>query len=95
MRQNRPVTLALFQAMVADDPGTGRAWRDLREQTETIREHLEYLVGRGHQLPGDPEFIAAAIGAMLVTLNYAVLTPPVSKKTSRSSTPSRTCCCTG
>lgn len=76
MRQNRPVTLALFQAMVADDPGTGRAWRDLREQTGTIREHLEYLVERGHQLPGDPGFIAAAIGAMLVTLNYAVLTPP-------------------
>ncbi|CAM5545026.1 TetR/AcrR family transcriptional regulator [Streptomyces fumanus] len=76
MRQNRPVTLALFQAMVADDPGTGRAWRDLREQTGTIREHLEYLVERGHRLPGDPEFIAAAIGAMLVTLNYAVLTPP-------------------
>ncbi|MEU7473053.1 TetR/AcrR family transcriptional regulator [Streptomyces sp. NPDC044984] len=75
MRQNRPVTLALFQAMVADDPGTGRAWRDLREQTGTIREHLEYLVERGHRLPGDPEFIAAAIGAMLVTLNYAVLTP--------------------
>ncbi|MEU9555490.1 TetR/AcrR family transcriptional regulator [Streptomyces fumanus] len=76
MRQNRPVTLALFQAMVADDPGTGRAWRDLREQTGTIREHLEYLVERGHRLPGDPEFIAVAIGAMLVTLNYAVLTPP-------------------
>jgi AcrR family transcriptional regulator len=76
MRQNRPVTLALFQAMVADDPGMGRAWRDLREQTGTIREHLEYLVERGHRLPGDPEFIAVAIGAMLVTLNYAVLTPP-------------------
>ncbi|WP_372514409.1 TetR/AcrR family transcriptional regulator [Streptomyces fragilis] len=76
MRQNRPVTLALFQAMVADDPGTGRAWRDLCEQTGTIREHLEYLVERGHRLPGDPEFIATAIGAMLVTLNYAVVTPP-------------------
>lgn len=75
MRQNRPVTLALFQAMVADDPGTGRAWRDLTEQTETIRMHLEYLVERGHQLPGDPELVAAAIGAMLVTLNYAMLPP--------------------
>ncbi|WP_335983668.1 MULTISPECIES: TetR/AcrR family transcriptional regulator [Streptomycetaceae] len=79
MRQNRPVALALFQAMVADAPATGRAWRDLRAQTVTIREHLEYLVERGHQLPGDPEFIAAAIGAMLVTLNYAVLTPPGSE----------------
>jgi AcrR family transcriptional regulator len=76
MRQNRPVTLALFQAMVADDPGTGRAWRDLREQTETLREHLEWLAERGHRLPGDPEFVAAAMGAMLVTLNHAVLTPP-------------------
>jgi AcrR family transcriptional regulator len=76
MRQNRPVALALFQAMVADDPGTGRAWRDLREQTATIREHLEYLVERGHRLPGDPEFVAASMGAMLVTLNYALLTPP-------------------
>ncbi|MDQ0789433.1 TetR/AcrR family transcriptional regulator [Streptomyces sp. B3I8] len=76
MRQNRPVTLALFQAMVADDPGTGRVWRDLREQTATIREHLEYLAERGHRLPGDPESVAVAMGAMLVTLNYAVLTPP-------------------
>ncbi|MBT3154590.1 TetR/AcrR family transcriptional regulator [Streptomyces sp. CHD11] len=75
MRQNRPVALALFQAMVANDPGTGRAWRDLREQTGTIRMHLEYLLERGHRLPGDPELIAAAMGAMLVTLNYAVLPP--------------------
>lgn len=75
MRQNRPVTLALFQAMVADDPGTGRAWRDLREQTGTLRMHLEYLTERGHRLPGDPELVAAAMGAMLVTLNYALLPP--------------------
>ncbi|WP_239150786.1 TetR/AcrR family transcriptional regulator [Streptomyces sp. SID8111] len=75
MRQSRPVTLALFQAMVADDPGTGRAWRDLREQTGTIRMHLEYLAERGHKLPGDPELVAAAMGAMIVTLNYALLPP--------------------
>lgn len=62
--------------MVADDPGSGRAWRDLREQTSTIREHLEYLAERGHRLPGDPELIAAAIGAMLLTLNYALLSTP-------------------
>jgi hypothetical protein len=41
MRDNRPVAVALFQSMVADDPGSGRAWRDLREQTCTIREHLD------------------------------------------------------
>lgn len=73
LRHNRPVAVALFQSMVADDPGSGRAWRDLQEQTDTIRDHLEYLAERGHQLPGDPELVAAAIGAMLLTLNYALL----------------------
>lgn len=73
LRDNRAVAVALFQAMVADDPGSGRAWRDLQEQTGTIREHLEYLTERGHRLPGDPELVAAAIGAMLLTLNYALL----------------------
>lgn len=73
LRDNRPVAVAVFQSMVADDPGSGRAWRDLREQTATIRDHLEYLAERGHRLPGDPELVAAAIGAMLLTLNYALL----------------------
>lgn len=73
LRDNRPVAVAVFQSMVADDPGSGRAWRDLREQTGTIREHLEYLAERGHRLPGDPELVAAAIGAMLLTLNHALL----------------------
>lgn len=72
LRDNRPVAVALFQSMVADNPGSGRAWRDLREQTSTIREHLAYLAERGHRLPGDPEFVAAAIGAMVLTLNYAL-----------------------
>lgn len=73
-RRNRPVAVALFQSMVADDPGSGRAWRDLREQTAMIRAHLEYLAERGHRLPGDPELVAAAIGAMLLTLNFTL--PP-------------------
>lgn len=76
LRDNRPVAVAVFQSMVADDPGSGRAWRDLREQTGTIREHLEYLAERGHRLPGDPELVAAAIGAMLLTLNHALLKTP-------------------
>lgn len=76
MREHRAVAVALFQSMVAEGPGSGRAWRDLREQTDTIREHLEYLAERGHRLPGDPELVAAAIGAMLLTLNYALLSTP-------------------
>jgi AcrR family transcriptional regulator len=74
MREHRPVTVALFQSMVAADPGSGRAWQDLVRQTTTLREHLEYLREQGRRLPGDPQLIAAAIGAMLGTLGYATLT---------------------
>ena len=76
LRENRPVAVALFQSMVADDPGSGRAWRDLREQTATLRDHLDYLVERGHRLPGDPELVAAAVGGLLLTLNYALPATP-------------------
>jgi hypothetical protein len=38
-----------------------------------LREHLEYLRGRGHQLPGDATLIAAAMGGMLSMLAYALL----------------------
>ena len=62
--------------MVADDPGSGRAWRDLREQTSTIREHLEYLAERGRRQPGDPALIAADIGAMIRSLKSARLSTP-------------------
>jgi AcrR family transcriptional regulator len=72
MLEHRPVTVAQFQSMVADDPASGRAWRDLVAQTTTLREHLEFLRDRGHRLPGDPQLIAAAMGAMLGTLNYAM-----------------------
>jgi hypothetical protein len=72
MREHRPVTVAQFQSMIAADPGSGRAWRDLRDGTTILREHLDYLRGQGHRLPGEPELIAAAIGAMLSMLGYAV-----------------------
>ncbi|HEX6353194.1 TetR/AcrR family transcriptional regulator [Actinophytocola sp.] len=74
MREHRPVTVALFQSMIAADPASGRAWRDLVGQTAVLRQHLEYLRDRDHPLPGDPELIGAAIGAMLATLNHAL--PP-------------------
>ncbi|GAA2361492.1 TetR/AcrR family transcriptional regulator [Dactylosporangium salmoneum] len=74
MRQHRAVQVALFQSMVADDPASGRAWRDLTGQTATLREHLEWLREQGHRLPGEPELIAAAMGSLLALTGYAL--PP-------------------
>ena len=76
MREHRPVTGAQFQSMIAADPGSGRAWQDLLDQTSTLREHLDHLREQGHQLPGDPQLIAAAIGAMLGLLGYAAPAQP-------------------
>jgi AcrR family transcriptional regulator len=74
MREHRPTSVALFQSMVAADPASGRAWQGLTSQTDTLREHLEYLREQGHRLPGNPQLVAAAIGAMLATLNFAAPT---------------------
>jgi AcrR family transcriptional regulator len=74
MRQHRAIQVALFQSMVADDPASGRAWRDLTGQTAVLREHLEWLREGGHELPGDPELIAAGMGAMLALVSYSL--PP-------------------
>ncbi|GIF15993.1 TetR/AcrR family transcriptional regulator [Actinoplanes teichomyceticus] len=71
MREHRAVTVAQLQSTIAADPRSDRAWRDLIDQTTILREHLDHLRGQGHRLPGEPELIAAAIGAMLGMLGYA------------------------
>ncbi|MEV1332657.1 TetR/AcrR family transcriptional regulator [Micromonospora costi] len=81
MREHRPISIAMFQSMVAADPSSGRAWHDLTSQTMILRDHLEYLRGRDHPLPGEPELVAAAIGAMLGTLSYAMPTAGVDDDT--------------
>ena len=69
-----PVVVALFQSSVASDLQQGQTWNRLIEDTAMLRSHLEYLDSSGHQLPGDPELVAAAMGAMLSLFGYALLT---------------------
>ncbi len=73
MRDNRSVMIALFESALAAGPASGALWERLAEDTVVLREHLEYLRGRGHQLPGDATLIAAAMGGMLSMLAYALL----------------------
>ncbi len=73
MRDNRAVMIALFESAMAAGPASGALWEQLAGDTVVLREHLEYLRGRGHQLPGDPTLIAAAMGGLLSMLAYARL----------------------
>jgi AcrR family transcriptional regulator len=75
MRDNRSVVTALFESAMAAGPASGALWARLTQDTAVFREHLEYLRERGHQLPGDPALIAAAMGGMLSMLAYALLPP--------------------
>lgn len=76
MADNLGVTTALYEANVTAGPASGRAWQRLTEDTAMLRAHLEYLRGQGRPLPGDPELVAAAIGALLGSLAYALLPQP-------------------
>ncbi|OKJ97868.1 TetR/AcrR family transcriptional regulator [Amycolatopsis sp. CB00013] len=74
MRTHRPTLIALLQSAIAAAPASGRLWHELTTRTAPLRRHLEDLRDRGEPLPGDPELLAAAVGAMLAGLNHALPT---------------------
>lgn len=78
MRAGLPVMIAVFESAVAAGPASGQNWDRLTSDTAVLREHLEYLRDQGHGLPGDPTLVAAAMGAMLSSLGYALLAPGTS-----------------
>ncbi|WP_419999882.1 hypothetical protein [Streptomyces boninensis] len=74
IREHLPVVAAMMQTNLAGPPAEGRAWASLAAETVAFRDHLEWLRGRGHHLPGEPELVAAAMGAMVSMVGYAVIT---------------------
>ncbi|GGQ76028.1 TetR/AcrR family transcriptional regulator [Couchioplanes azureus] len=73
-RDHLPVMVALYQSSAATEPGSGEPWRRLVQDTRMLCEHLEHLRRQNRDLPGEPELVAAAMGAMLSTLGYSLLT---------------------
>jgi AcrR family transcriptional regulator len=73
MKANLPVMVALRESALLRGARSSEEWERLTYDTAMLRSHLEYVRERGHDLPGDPTLLAAAIGAVLASLAFALL----------------------
>jgi AcrR family transcriptional regulator len=74
MKANLPVMVALRESALLRGARSSEEWERLTADTAMLRSHLEYVRERGHDLPGDPTLLGAAIGAVLSSLAFALLT---------------------
>jgi AcrR family transcriptional regulator len=73
MKDNFPVMVAMRDAAAAKGAGAAELWEQLVDDTSVLKDHLDYAREQGRDLPGDPTLLAAAMGGLISTLAFALM----------------------